>query len=133
MIGGWGTEKEIFGLSGEESRSRLIVEMEKMSFYSVTDLEKFPTLSDTKSLVGFAYISVLLRSKGILTQNQLEFMEYEAQRNTLIEELNKNMFCFDIYSIRSLQDLDDISLYNKGVRLKGILYIKKQQMHICYK
>ena len=120
MIGGWGTEKEIFGLSGEESRSRLIVEMEKMSFHSITDLEKFPTLSDTKSLVGFAYISVLLRSKGILTQNQLEFMNFDTQRNVLIEELNKNMFCFDIYSIRSLQNLDDISLYNKGVRLKGI-------------
>ena len=60
-------------------------------------------------------------------------MKYDGQRNVLIEELNKNMFCFDIYSIPSLQALDDISLYNKGVRLKGREYFKKQQTLICSK
>ena len=41
-------------------------------------------------------------------------MKYDRQRNALIEELNNNMFCFDIYCAPSLQALDDISLYDKG-------------------
>ena len=120
IVGGWGTAEEIAGLNGEERRTRLIEEMANMSSYSIAELEEnFPSFGTTKSLTGFAHISVLLKTKGIRKQNQLTLMDYDGQRNTLIDELSKNMFCFDIYKPDKLQPLSDMSLYDKGIRLRG--------------
>ena len=120
IVGGWGTAEEIARLDGEERRTRLIAEMANMSSYSIAELEEnFPSFGTTKSLTGFALISVLLKTKGIRKQNQLALMDYDGQRNTLIDELSKNMFCFDIYKPDKLKPLGDVSLYDKGIRLRG--------------
>ena len=120
IVGGWGTAEEIAKLDGEERRTRLIAEMANMSSYSIADLEEnFPSFGTTKSLTGFAHISVLLKTKGIRKQNQLALMDYDNQRNTLIDEISKNMFCFDIYKPDKLKPLSDVSLYDKGIRLRG--------------
>ena len=132
IVGGWGTEEEIAELNGDERRTRLIGEMENMSSYSVLELENFPNYG-TKSLIGLAHISVLLKTKGIRKQNQLTLMDYDGQRNTLIVELSKNMFCFDIYKTVKLQALGDISLYDTGMRLRGEAYFKKQKTFISSK
>ena len=119
IIGGWGTAEEIAKLDGEERRTRLIAEMANMSSYSIAELEEnFPSYGP-KSLIGFAHISVLLKTKGIRKQNQLALMDYDNQRNTLIDEISKNMFCFDIYKPDKLKPLGDVSLYDKGIRLRG--------------
>ena len=118
-------------MNGEEKRTRLIAEMANMSSYSIAELEEnFPNYGP-KSLVGFAYTSVLLKNKGIRKQNQLALMDYDDQRNTLIVELNKNMFCFDIYKITKLQALSEIGLYDKGMRLRGKECFEKQQTFLC--
>ena len=119
IIGGWGTEEEIVGMDGEERRTRLIAEMVNMSSYSIAELEENCPSYGPKSLIGFAHISVLLKTKGIRKQNQLALMDYDGQRNTLIDELSKNMFCFDIYKPDKLKPLGDMSLYDKGIRLRG--------------
>ena len=117
-------------MNGEQRRARLIAEMANMSSYSIADLEEnFPSFGTTKSLTGFAHISVLLKTKGIRKQNQLALMDYDGQRNTLIVELNKNMFCFDIYKIENLQTLGDTGLYDKGMRLRGKRHNKRNSMH----
>ena len=132
IVGGWGTEEEIAELKSDERRTLLIAEMENMSSYSVLELENFPNYG-TKSLIGLAHISVLLKTKGIRMQNQLTLMDYDGLRNTLIVELSKNMFCFDIYKTTKLKTLGDISLYNKAIRLRGKAYFKKQQAFISSK
>ena len=102
-------------MSEEEKRNILIFEMKKISSYSYTKLQQFPTQSQLKSLVGFAFISVFLKLKGIRTVNELALMTYEEQRNALIVELIK----IGGYEISQLKKLGDFNLYDKGIELIG--------------
>ena len=58
----WKTENELSKMNGKNKRNALIVGLEKISAHSIGQLQKFPTNSRIRSLVGFAFISVFLKS-----------------------------------------------------------------------
>ena len=111
-------------MSGGEKRNHLVDVMHKRSSNSFSFINNM----DNNTLVGFAYISFLLESKGIFTQNQLVSRKHGKQRTKLIDEISKNMFCFDIYEKTKLETNSDIDLYNKGIRLRGKMFFWKHQL-----
>ena len=100
-------------MSDKEKRNTLVIELEKLSSHSNSELQQFPTRSHLKSLVGFALISVLLKSKGMRTEKELASMTYGDQRNALVVDVNK----LRGYDIPYLSGLGDFDLYYKGSKL----------------
>ena len=95
----------------EDKRNTLIVEMEKKSSHSIAELQGFSTYGTLNSLVGLAFISILLESNKIITKEGLSEMSYDDQRNTLIVYLNTD------YDIQYLQGLGDFDLVQKGFKI----------------
>ena len=105
LFGGWRTKEEVAEMDDDEKRNTLVVEMAKISAYTINELQEFATNGNKKSLVGFAAIAIFLESRLIRSTDELVSMTYSDQRNTLIADLNKHAG-FDISYLQSLGDFD---------------------------
>ena len=115
IYSGWRTRAETAAMDDNGKISTLIVELEKISSHSIQSLQQFPTVGNTQSLVGFAYITTFLKSKRIRTVAERESASYEDQRSALIDAVSKRGF----FEVSYLQSLGDVDLYNKGVQAFG--------------
>ena len=109
LFGGWRTKQEVDEMSDEEKRNTLIVELEKITSYSIEELQELSTNGELESLVGIAAISVFLESRLIRSTDELYTMTYEEQRNTLIADLNVNAN-YDVSYMQGLGDFDVVTL-----------------------
>ena len=75
---------DLASMSSQDMRSRLIVDLNSVSSYSLSELEAMPTTGTLGSLVGLASISGALLSRNVNTSSELLSMSYNDQRNTLI-------------------------------------------------
>ena len=110
LFGGWRTQGQLLEMSGSDMRNTLIVEMNRISSLSISELQALTTSGNLGSLVGFSSISVFLLTRNIRTSAQLSSMDYEDQRNTLIADLVNNLG----YTTRELQGLSDFDLTSIG-------------------
>ena len=76
LFGGWRTKQEVDEMSDEEKRNTLIVELEKITSYSIEELQELSTNGELESLVGIAAISVFLESRLIRSTDELYTMTY---------------------------------------------------------
>ena len=111
LFGGWRSKEEVDEMDDDDKRNTLIVELKKISSYSISELKDFETDGTLKSLVGLAAISVFLESRLIRSTDELATMTYNDQRNTLIADLNVHAG----YDVSYLQSLGDFDLVVKGL------------------
>ena len=114
LFGGWRSKEAVDSMSEEARRNTLIVELEKITIYSIEYLQGLPSNGNLKSLVGIAAIGVFLESRSIRSTAELLAMTYEEQRNTLIEDLNVN----GGLDVSYLQGLGDFLLAAQGFRVQ---------------
>ena len=118
LFGGWRTKEEVVEMSEDTRRNTLIVELEKITSYTIEQLQAFPSNINLRSLVGVAAIAVFLESRSIRTVPELFTMTYEEQRNTLIVDLNVNGG-FDVAYLQGLGDFElaiqgfEVQFYNR--------------------
>ena len=110
LFGEWRTEIQLLEMNGEDMRNTLIVEMNRISSLSISELQALSSSGTLRSLVGFASISVFLLTRNIRTSAQLSAMGYDDQRNTLITDFANNLE----YTTRELQGLGDFDLTSVG-------------------
>ena len=113
MFGNYRTQEEVGRMTVEAMRNTLIVELAWTSSHSIAELQGFPTTGTWKSLVGLAYISSFLKSRGIRSKKQLAGMSYGDQRNTLIVFL----YYRTNYGVPYLQSLGDFQLVQIGFQV----------------
>ena len=83
--------------------------MEKLSSYSITDLQALTTQGEFEPLLGSASIAVFLESRLIRSEEELSVMDYTDQRNTLIADLNEHAD-YDVSYLQGLADFDLVTL-----------------------
>ena len=110
LFGAWRTQSQLLEMSGEGMRNTLIVEMERISSLSISELQALSSSGNLGSLVGFSSISVFLLTRNIRTSAQLSSMDYDDQRNTLITDFVNNLG----QTTRDLQALGDFDLTSVG-------------------
>jgi len=120
LFGGWRSKEEVDEMDDDDRRDTLIVELEKITSYDISELQNFETDGTLKSLVGLAAISVFLESRLIRSTDELATMTYSDQRNTLIADLNVHAG----YDVSYLQSLGDFDLVVKG--LNSDVYNKRK-------
>ena len=111
LFGNYRTKDEVDEMEDDDRRNTVIVELEKTTSYSITELQGLSTDGTLKSLVGLASISIFLESREIRSKAELATMSYEEQRDTLIADLNVHAD----YDVSYLQSLADFDLVQKGL------------------
>jgi very-short-patch-repair endonuclease len=101
LLGGFRTHHELNGMSADDMRNTLIVELTKHS--SQNDFQRF----NDAELEGMGAVMVAMRRLGIRDDNTLRTMTADDQRNTLIVELDGQT-----HLGRRLQGLQNIDLVN---------------------
>eukprot|EP00090_Calanus_glacialis_P046780 TRINITY_DN934_c0_g1_i4.p1 TRINITY_DN934_c0_g1~~TRINITY_DN934_c0_g1_i4.p1 ORF type:complete len:3509 (+),score=786.17 TRINITY_DN934_c0_g1_i4:1199-10528(+) len=114
LFGGWRTKGAVEEMSEEDRRNTLIVELEKITSYTIAQLQGIQSNGNLGSLVGIAAIAVFLESRSIRTVPELFTMTYDDQRNTLISDLNEN----GGFSVSYLQGLGDFDLAVQGFEVQ---------------
>jgi hypothetical protein len=99
LLGGFRTHHELNGMSADDMRNTLIVELTKHS--SQHDFQRF----NDAELEGMGAVMVAMRRLGIRDDNTLRTMTTDDQRNTLIVELDGQT-----HLGRRLQGLQNIDL-----------------------
>lgn len=99
LLGGFRTHRELNGMSADDMRNTLIVELTKHS--SQKDYQRF---NDTE-LEGMGAVMVTMRRLGIRDDDALRTMTADDQRNTLIVELDHQ-----VHLGARLQGLQNIDL-----------------------
>ena len=99
LVGGFRSQRELVGMSPEDMRNTLIVELTAHS--NQTD---YQALTD-HDLAGAGAVMVAMRELGIRTDAQLRTMSSDDQRNTLIVELDRQT-----HLGRALQGLSNLRL-----------------------
>ena len=100
-MGGFRTHHELNGMSANDMRNTLIVELTKHS--SQRDFQRF----NDAELEGMGAVMVAMRRLGLRDDNTLRTMTADDQRNTLIVELDGQT-----HLGRRLQELQNIDLVN---------------------
>ncbi len=99
LVGGFRTHHELNGMSADDMRNTLIVELTKHS--SQQDYQRF----NDAELEGMGAVMVAMRSLGIRDDDTLRTLTADDQRNTLIVELDGQT-----HLGKKLQDLTNIEL-----------------------
>jgi len=110
LFGAWRTQSQLLEMSDGDMRNTLIVEMERISSLSISELQALSSCGNLGSLVGFSSISVFLLTRNIRTSAQLSSMDYDDQRNTLITNFVNNLGM----TTTDLQALGDFDLTSVG-------------------
>jgi len=110
LFGAWRTQSQLLEMSDGDMRTTLIVEMERISSLSISELQALSSCGNLGSLVGFSSISVFLLTRNIRTSAQLSSMDYDDQRNTLITNFVNNLGM----TTTDLQALGDFDLTSVG-------------------
>ena len=97
-----------------DRRRALIEDLAKKSSYDDVELNSWP-LVDMRTLVGFASVSEFLLSRNIKTLSELSRMNYEDQRNAIVDEIVQSTGG----SLHNLRSLGDFALIEEASRLLG--------------
>jgi len=106
LFGGWRTEAQLESMSEDDKRNTVIVELDGITSYSVSELQGKDSTGSLGSLVGIAELAIFLRDLCFRTTVALSSMTYDDIRNTLIVELESA----SDYSIADLQAKNDAEL-----------------------
>ena len=113
LFGGWKTRKQLASMSEDDKRNTVIVKLNERSSMSISDVQAFPSTGDLNSLLGFGAISVFLENNEIRSPEQLVGMNYNDNRNTLIDHLNINNG-FTVPDLQAMADLDLVRIAQLG-------------------
>ena len=106
VAGKFRTHRQLNGMSHDDQRNTLIVEMAGRTNQSVSH---FQSLNDA-ALAGAGAVLVFLRTAGIRTDAELKKISDDDQRNTLIVEIDRQTHLGS-----QLQGLSNIDLVLKGL------------------
>jgi Matrixin len=108
LAGKFRTQHELNGMSHDDQRNTLIVEMAGHTNQSVAHFQSL----DDATLAGAGAVLVFLRETRIRTDAELKTMSDDDQRNTLIVEINSQTHLGS-----QLQGLDNMDLVLEGLGL----------------
>jgi hypothetical protein len=109
LAGKFRTQHELNGMSSEDHRNTLIVELSNRTNQSAGHFQSL----DNAALAGAGAVLVFLRESGIRDDQALKAMSADDQRNTLIVELGGQTQI----PISSLQGLSNLELVLEGLGL----------------